>query len=172
MSGEAPVSEAPRARAEGQRASRTTLRPVASSDPAQRPPVAFGPGDEPRMMLHAVTVTVSDARASVSVEVRVGGDQSVAVAEGACAAGGVERLVADATVRAVAGLDPAAASIALDAVSVATLGGRTVATVTLAQPLGAAEEPLAGAAVVGPAGTVDAVARAVLDALSRRSPRA
>jgi len=121
------------------------------------------------MILHAVTVTVSDGRASVSVEVRAGGEQSVAVAEGACAAGGLERLVADATVRAVAGLDPGAAQVALDAVAVGPLGGHTVATASLAQPLGAGEEPLAGAAAVGPAGSVDAVARAVLDALAGRS---
>ena len=121
------------------------------------------------MMLHSVTVTVSDNRCSVSVEVRAGGEQSVAVTEGACAGGGAERLVAEATVRAAAGLDPAAGRVALDAVAVGQLGGRTVATAALTHPIGAGEEPLAGAAAVGSAGALDAVAHAVLEALAHRT---
>ena len=169
MSGEAPVQDSPR----GSRSSRATLRSLATTDPVDAGDPAGGERRERKaMMLHSVTLTVSDNRCSVSVEVREGGEQSVAITEGACAAGGIERLVAEATVRAVGGLDPGALRVAVDAVAVAPVGGRLVATAALAQPLGAGEEPLAGAAAVGPSGPVDAVARAVLEALARRSTSA
>jgi hypothetical protein len=84
----------------------------------------------------------------------------------------MERLAAEATIRAAAGLDPGVARVSVEEVAVATVGRRVVATAMLVQPVGAGEEPLAGTAIVGSAGTVDAVARAVLEALARRSTSA
>src|SRR5450631_3626228 len=106
MSAEAPAETASRARAETSQSGRGGLRSVAT---AVRAPVDPPPGKgevRQQMMLHSVTLTVSDTRCSVTVEVRAGGEQSVAVAEGACAGSGIERLVAEATVRAAGGLDP------------------------------------------------------------------
>jgi hypothetical protein len=117
------------------------------------------------MIVQTVSLTVSGARASVSVEVREQGEQSVGVAEGACAGNAVDRLVAEAALRAVAGIDREADLLALDAVAVAPLGTHEVATAVLA----AGDTALAGAAVVGATGRADAVARAVLDAIAHRS---
>jgi hypothetical protein len=117
------------------------------------------------MIVQTVSLTVSGARASVSVEVREQGEQSVGVAEGACAGSAVDRLVAEAALRAVGGIAGEADLVALDAVAVAPLGAREVATVVLA----AGDAALVGAAVVGAAGRADAIARAVLDAIARRS---
>jgi hypothetical protein len=163
MSVEAPAQDQPRTRSAA--AASRTLRTVA---PVDSPPEPEAAAERPPA-LHAVSVTVNHGRCSVSVEIRAGSEQAMGVAEGACAGGGMDRLVADATVRAVAAVDRSAARVAVEAVVVAPVGSRMVATVAMAQPLGAGEEPLAGAAPVGPAGTADAVARAVLDALSARS---
>jgi hypothetical protein len=151
---DAPAHEASR-RAEGQR--RAVLRSVVPPDPSAEPASA--------MIVQTVSVTVSGGRASVSVEVREGGAQSTGLAEGACAGNAVDRLVADATLRAVAGIDQRADVIAVDAVTVEPAGSRHVATAVLV--LG--DTPLVGVAVVGPSGAADAVARAVVDALARRS---
>jgi len=117
------------------------------------------------MNVHTVSVTVSGTRASASVEVRAGGELSIGVAEGVCAGDSIDRLVAEATVRAIAGVDPTAERVAVDTVSVAPAGVRTVATVLLAH----GDEPRVGVAVVGAGGPSDAVARAVVDAFARRS---
>jgi hypothetical protein len=166
MSVEAPSQDAPRTRAgggDGPRASRTSLRPVSTVDAVPEPPPDRTPA------LHTVSVTVSHGRCNVAVELHAGADQALGVAEGACAGGATERLVAEATVRAVAAVDPAAARVAVEAVMVGAVGARQAATVALVRPLGPVDEPLVGIELVGPAGTADAVARAVLDALSRRS---
>ena len=168
MSAEAPTQDPPRTRSGGggdsTRGSRMSLRSVTTVDAVPEPRAERTPA------LHTVSVTVTHGRCDVSVEVRAGSDQALGVAEGACAGGGVERLVAEAVLRAVAAIDPTAGRVAVEAVVVAPVGARVVATVTLAHPLGTAEEALAGIEPVGSAGTADAVARAVLDALSRRSP--
>jgi hypothetical protein len=166
LSVEAPSQDAPRTRSsagEASRASRTSLRPVSTVDAVPEPPADRPPA------LHTVSVTVTHGRCNVAVEVHAGADQALGVAEGACAGGGAERLVAEATVRAVAAIDPAASRVAVEAVTVGPVGTRQAATVALAYQRGSVDEPLVGVDVVGPAGTADAVARAVLDAWSRRS---
>jgi hypothetical protein len=120
-------------------------------------------------VLHAVSVTTSRGHCTVSVELRRGREQAVAVAEGPSAGGGLDRVVAEATVRAAASFDPGAAGVAVEAVQITVVGARSVATAALAHPLGAGEEPLAGAAVVGADGAPDAVARAVLRAVAGRT---
>jgi hypothetical protein len=167
MSVEAPSQDAPRTRSSGgdaaNRPSRTSLRPVTTVDAVPEPPADRPPA------LQTVSVTVTHGRCNVAVEVRVGADQALGVAEGACAGGGAERLVAEAAVRAVAAVDPTAGRVAVEAVVVGPVGARQAATVALAHPRGSVDEPLVGVELVGSAGTADAVARAVLDALSRRS---
>jgi hypothetical protein len=163
MSVEAPSQDAPRTRSgDTARASRTSLRPVSTVDAMPAPP-------DRTPALHTVSVTVTHGRGNVAVEVHAGPDQALGVAEGACAGGGTERLVAEAAVRAVAAIDPAVGGVAVEAVVLGPVGGRQAATVALAHPRGSVDEPLVGIELVGPAGTADAVARAVLDALSRRS---
>ena len=153
---DAPAADNPR-RAEAARPARATLRSLAPPEhDAQRAAA---------MIVHSVSVTVSGGRASVSVEVRQEGEQSVGVAEGACAGNAIERLVAEATLRAVAGIDRDAGRVAIDAVTVAPAGSRSVATAVLVH----GEEPFVGVSVIGPGGVADAVARAVVDALARRS---
>jgi hypothetical protein len=167
MSVEAPSHDAPRTRSTGgdaPRAPRTSLRPVSTVGAVPEPPADRTPA------LHTVTVTVTHGRCHVAVEVHAAADQALGVAEGACAGGAAERLVAEATMRAVAALDAAAARVAVEAVVIGPVGTRQAATVALVRPLGSVEEPLVGVELIGPAGTADAVARAVLDALSRRSP--
>jgi|HubBroStandDraft_6_1064221.scaffolds.fasta_scaffold760712_2 hypothetical protein len=172
MTEEAPTENVPRAtRADVGRSQRGGLRAVAPADALRAMDPKPGEASQ-RLTLHSVTVTVGDNRCSVSVEVREGAEQSVAIAEGACAGSGMERLAAEATIRAAAGLDPGVARVSVEEVAVATVGRRVVATAMLVQPVGAGEEPLAGTAIVGSAGTVDAVARAVLEALARRSTSA
>ena len=154
-----PLAEA--RRGESTRAARGTLRTVAPLDAAADP---AGP-----VIVHSVSVTVSGGRASASVEVRHDGEQSLGMAEGPCAGGAIDRLVAEATIRAAGGIENDAGLTAVEAVTVAAAGARTVVTAVLARPLPAGDEPLVGVAAVGSSGVADAVARAVIDALARRS---
>jgi hypothetical protein len=121
------------------------------------------------VIVHTVSVTVSGGRASASVELRREGELSLGAAEGPCAGGAIDRLVAEATVRAAGGIERDADLVAVEAVNVAQAGSRAVVTVVLARPVAAGDEPLVGVAAVGAAGVADAVARAVIDALARRS---
>lgn len=157
---DAPLAE-PSRRAEASRGSRAPLRTVGPADAGTERP---GP-----VIVHSVSVTVGAGRASATVEVRRDGEQSLGVAEGSCAGGALDRIVAEATVRAAGGIDADAELVAVDAVTVATAGSRTVVTAVLAHPVAGGDEPLMGVAAVGPAGVADAVARAVVDALARRS---
>ena len=158
---DAPLADAPRRAEAGHRGALRSLSAVETE--AER--------DGP-MIVHAVSLTVSGGRASASVEVRRDGEQSVGVAEGPCAGGAIDRLVAEATVQAVAGIVPDAALVAIDAISVTPAGPRTVVTVVLARAVVVGDEPSVGVAAVGPGGVADAVAHAVVDALARRSPSA
>ena len=158
---EAPLADSPR-RTEAGRAARGALRTLT--------PLDAGVERGAAMMVHSVSLTVSGGRASASVEVRREGDQSVGLAEGPCAGGALDRLVAEATVRAAGGIDHDVELVAVDAVTVGPAGSRTVVTAVLVRPLTVGDEPLVGVAAVGPAGVADAIARAVVDALARRSP--
>lgn len=115
------------------------------------------------MAVHSVMVVHGSEGCSVSVELRRGDDRAVAAAEGVVAGAIGRRLVAETTLRAVASLEPAAAGVGLEAVSVAPLGDHAVATAVLVKAHPTTEEVLAGSAVVRASGEYDAVARAVLD---------
>ncbi len=145
-------------------ASRTVSSAAPSDDTGAIASIrAIAPNPE-RPALHVLSVTNAAGRCTVSVELRKGDDQAIAVAEGLFASAIVRRLVAEATLQALALLEPAVGQLGVDAVSVAPVGGQAVVTVTVIQLLGQHEEVLAGSAVVRPAGEHDAVARAVLSA--------
>src|SRR5260370_20115370 len=119
MSTDAPApvgdAEVPRTRAGGfadsSRSSRAALRSLAPADDRAPPPV---PAHLPPPLvpaLHAVSLTVSEGRCTASVEVRRGGERAVAIAEGAAAGGGTDRLVAEATLRAIASFDPGSSRV-------------------------------------------------------------
>jgi hypothetical protein len=121
----------------------------------------------PRLAVHAVTVTACNGRCTVSVEVRRGDDHGVAILEGVLAAPIARRLVADATLQALATLDPAAASFGVDAVTVAPVGSELVSTVTMIDARNGRASMIAAAGVVGLAGEHDAISRVVLEHTSR-----
>jgi len=124
------------------------------------PPVRIG--------VHTVSVVPAGDRCTVSVELRRGDDRALGLLEGVMATSVARRLVAEATLTALATLVPSGAETALDAVVVVPVGDHTVATVTVALVVASREETVVGAAVVRAAGIHDAVARAALDAASRR----
>jgi len=149
------------------------------SDPAGEPGAGVrGPGlhggtagpavPSPRVTVHAVSVVSSGGHCSAQVHLRQGDEQSMAVAEGVMAVSVARRLVAEATLTALALLDDEARGLALDAVAIAAVSDHQVAIATVVLPTPPYEELLAGAALVRGAGEHDAIARAVLDAGNRR----
>lgn len=124
-----------------------------------------------RIRLDDVVVVRNDERCQVTVALRRGDDVTSGSAEGLAARTSVLRLVASATLGALARLEAAAARSDVEAVEVVRLGGRDLAltTVVVLDPPG--EEVVTGAALVRNGGVFDAVARAVLDATSRRLPQ-
>jgi hypothetical protein len=118
--------------------------------------------------VHSVSVIGAAGRCTVSVELRRGDDQALAIQEGVWATAVVHRLTAEATLQAIAALDPAAGQVGLEAVAVAPVGTRPMAAVVLVEARPDGEQAYAGSALVRAAGEHDAVARAVLDATTRR----
>jgi len=144
-------------------------RTTSGADTAPPPPVGTGV----RVTVHSVSVVAADGRCGAQVELRRGDDRAVGMAEGVMAISVVRRLVADATLRALAALDGDVARVAVDAIAVVPVGDHLVAVATVVLATPPFEEVLAGSAVVRGAGEHDAVARAVLDAGNRRlRPRA
>jgi hypothetical protein len=121
----------------------------------------------PPVGLHAVTVTSSGGRCTVSVEVRRGDDHAAAIGEGLLAVPIVRRMVADATLRAMATLEPVAQAFGIDAVTVGQVGSDMVATLTVVDGRRGGGM-FAGAAVVGFAGEHDAIGRAVVESVTHR----
>ncbi len=121
-----------------------------------------------RPMLCAVDDHTGADRATVAVTIQRDGAESIGRAEGGVASVARARLVATATLAALADLVPAAASFELDTAQVVSLGRVPIAIVTLVRVVPPAEERQVGAAVVRERGDADALARAVLDATNRR----
>jgi hypothetical protein len=143
----------------------------AHPEPAPRGSLASVRAREPgmgRVAIHSVAVVGASGRCTVSVELRRNDDQAVAVLEGVLAVPIARRMIADATVKALTSLEPAASQVGVEAVTVAQVGSHAVVTVTLVHALAQTEEVFAGSAVVRPAGEYEAVARAVLDGTNRR----
>lgn len=124
----------------------------------------------PRTVLCAIDDHTGTDRATVRVTLRRRAEEAVGRAEGGVASHARARLVATATLAALAELVPAVASFELDTAQVLTVGRGPIALVTLVRVVPPAEERHVGAAVVRQRGDADAVARAVLDATNRRLP--
>ncbi len=121
-----------------------------------------------RTVLRAVDDHTGTERAAVRVTLTRAGADSVGRAEGGIASVARARLVASATLAALAHLVPAAASFEFDTAQIVTVGRAPIALVTLVRVAPPAEERHVGAAVVRERGDADAFARAVLDATNRR----
>lgn len=159
----------------GRRTIASVPEPTTHGDPtisprASRPPLLSlaGSPDPVRTRLGAVTVAVESGRYRVQVEIARDDDQAMGLAEGPLLASVARRLVAEATLQALALFGMGADCAAIDAVAVESLGAHTVALVTVLIAAGTHEEAHVGAAVVRTSGEHDAIARAVLDATNRR----
>jgi len=126
------------------------------------------PGE--RTVLETVLVRRRGVRASAEVVLRLGTASASGEAEGSAASVATHRLVADATLDALRGLEPAAGRAAVETAVVVHLGDRDVALATLVLLVPPNEEVVCGAAPVRAAGPDEALARAVLDAANRRLP--
>ena len=131
-------------------------------------------GDEgsSRASLEGVVVDRRELRCSATVRLRVGEEVVSGSAEGSVAAAAARRVVADATLAALAELGPAASCASVEAASIVRVGERDIAVAVLTVVVPPYEEIVTGSAPVRTAGADEAVARAVLDACNRRLARA
>jgi hypothetical protein len=130
---------------------------------------AAGPPPE-RVLVGAVTVRRGGTFAA-EVSLELGDETATGSAEGPAAGSISLRLVAGATLDALAHFFPAAAAAAVDSAVITAVGDHRVAVtaVMLVGPGG--EELVTGSAPVRSGGDQEAVARAVLDATNRRLAR-
>lgn len=126
------------------------------------------PGPPGRMLLIGMTLHSRQGHSAVSVILRLDGREVTGTAARPATAVGLHRLTAEATIDALAQLEPGGRSRDIDGVELCRVGGRQIALVVVAQRAGGADDVLVGAAGVRAAGELDAVARAVLDAVNRR----
>lgn len=128
------------------------------------------PAPPVRMALHVESVTMDrgELRCSASVRLRVGDQTVEAKAEGSVASIAARRVIADATLAALAQLDPSVASTSVESASLVRVGERDIAIAVLSVMVPPYEELVTGSALVGIAGPEEAVVRAVLDASGRR----
>lgn len=136
---------------------------VSSAAPVDVQPVAVN-----RVTIATIAVESAGAFAQVMITLDSGGDRTSGSSRGPVGADNRARIVARATLAAVAQLvDLDAAEV--DQAQVVSLGGREVAVCTVTFVTAQGEQVVSGSAVVrnDPA---DAVARGVLDALNRRMP--
>lgn len=130
------------------------------------------PGPPGRTLLIGMTLHSRQGHSSVSVILRLDGREVTGTAARAATAVGLHRLTAEATLDALAQLDPGERSRDVDGVELCRVGGRQIALVVIAQRAGGTDDVLVGAAAVRAAGELDAVTRAVLDAVNRRGDAA
>lgn len=136
---------------------------VSSAAPVDVQPVAVN-----RVTIATIAVESAGAFAQVMITLDSGGDRTSGSSRGPVGADNRARIVARATLAAVAQLvDLDAAEV--DQAQVVSLGRRDVAVCTVTFVTAQGEQVVSGSAVVrnDPA---DAVARGVLDALNRRMP--
>lgn len=129
---------------------------------------SVGPVPVNRVTIAAIAVESAGAYAQVMVTLGSAGSSMTGTSRGPVGAGNRARIVARATLAAVAQLVNLDAA-EVDHAQVVTLGGREVAVCTLNFVTQHGEQVVSGSAVLrnDPA---DAVARSVLDALNRRLP--
>lgn len=124
-----------------------------------------------RPTLDGVVVERRELRCAATVRLRSGEELVSGHAEGSVAAAAARRVVADATLAALAELGPAASCASVEAASIVRVGERDVAVAVLTVVVPPYEEIVTGSAPVRTAGADEAVARAVLDACNRRLQR-
>ena len=123
--------------------------------------------DKGRARIKGVSAEVIGVRASARVSLELDGEIYEGVAEGPASTTGRRRLVAQATLEAVAQYVHGDFGFALEDVTLVELGRERVAVscVILVTPLG--EQPLAGSAFARQ-GENESIVRATLDAINRR----
>lgn len=128
-------------------------------------PAAAAPSGRPR--IHAINATVSELKATASVTLEIDGQMYSGEAAGPASQTGRQRIVAEATLKAVAEHVSDSRTFALEDVAITRLGREDVAVacVTLVSPLG--EQSFAGSALVRQ-NDKDSIVRATLDAINRR----
>lgn len=138
--------------------------------PSGDPLAGTGPHGQPgaRTRLELVSSTTDGRRCRLEVWLGRSGRRAIGVVEGSASASLGARLAADATLSALAQLQPVAADAAVQGAAVIALGQHRLAVVSLVLVTDTAEVVMSGSALLGPGGEHDAVARAVLDATNRR----
>jgi hypothetical protein len=135
------------------------------AEEAATPVEANGRG---RLVLDEVLTAAEGRSFSAQVRLRRGDEVYIGRASGSRAAAAASRIVATATLDAVAGMDPRWAETYLVSVGVVPTGEADVALVHLVLAEGSFEESAVGAAAVRQERRDVAVASALLDALNRR----
>jgi hypothetical protein len=141
---------------------------VQLDDPTPTPEPATGDEPSSRITLDGVAVDRRELRCTATVHLHSGTELVRGTAEGSVAGAAARRVVADATIAALAELGPAARCASVEAASIVRVGERDVAVVVLDVVVPPYEEFVTGSAPVRSAGADEAVARAVLDACNRR----
>ena len=127
--------------------------------------VAVAPAPVPVMLATVMQLAVSSGgHAEASVSIDLGGTRGAGSATGDSSWRGQQRAVAEATLDAVATLDPSVDGYGVADVLVSAIGGESVAVVSLIGVQAGLEVRTVGAAAVGSRGELRAVADAVLRA--------
>lgn len=121
-----------------------------------------------RAALMHINESPNGTRTTIEVTLRHGDEEHIGSANGPAVASARLRLVGEATISAVEQTFPAMPPIALDAISLTSVGQSTVAVAVVVSAGDRGSEDLnVGSAVVGP-DTDGAAVKAVLNALNRR----
>lgn len=121
-----------------------------------------------RLVIEEIVSAAAGRGFTAAVTLRDGTRKVVGRASGSSASAAAKRIVAEATVDALAAIDERWGDLFIEAVSIVQVGEIEVAVVNVVVADGATEETVTGVAEVRRRRRDDAVARAVLDALNRR----
>jgi hypothetical protein len=138
-------------------------RPTYEPDPEPEPDTAAGT----RVRIASVDTDSSSLRTTVRVRLESDGQEFTGESSGPAGTSTRQRMVAEATLRAVEQLPQVTLSYAVDDCSVTLLGGRQVAVCSIVTVTPEGEEALSGSALVRHT-SESATVRATLDALNRR----
>jgi hypothetical protein len=125
-----------------------------------------GPATAPRVLIATITAQTTGLESTATVTLASGGTLYDGSATAPATASSKPRLIARATLNALAGLMPVGACD-IEYAQIANVGGREVA-VSIVQVLTAEGETIVTGSALVRGDEADAVARSVLDALNRR----
>jgi hypothetical protein len=140
-------------------------RPTYDSEPESDPDAELAP--ETRVRVASVDTDSSSLRTTVRVRLESDGTEYAGESTGPAGLSNRQRMVAEATLRAVEQLPQVTQSYAVDDCNVTLLGGREVAICSIVTVTPEGEEALSGSALVRHT-SESATVRATLDALNRR----